>query len=238
MTLAELFIAVVIALTATTEAWAPPTYNATVIEAFRAKHNLNPLPPLARDPYLIPNFNNTVSQDAVCAVLYPDTNNRSTYRLQTFRDAADAAQVGAFVTHRLPCGYCSNLFDLSVYMKTPDIVSPMKTCGLLSMVNESWALECVANSIGFSPDCGKLWLFDVINSRGSCFDVCVAALIENLPNNVPANSTNLNPCLACDEKMSAPTFEAVAARTMRNSGLLSSINRPADQIYQVTHFYY
>jgi hypothetical protein len=46
------------------------------------------------------------------------------------------------------------------------------------------------------------------------------------------------PCIACDEYKSGPIFKVVAGRTRRDSGLKSNINRPASEIYHVTHYYY
>ncbi|EFA82131.1 hypothetical protein PPL_05036 [Heterostelium album PN500] len=71
-----------------------------------------------------------------------------------------------------------------------------------------------------------------------CLDICLKDWIEKVPNNIPVNSTTLNPCLQCDEDKSGPIFKAVAARTRRDSGLRSAINRPPDSIYNITHYYY
>jgi len=47
----------------------------------------------------------------------------------------------------------------------------------------------------------------------------------------------LNECLQCDEDRSGPVFKAVAGRTRRNSGIQSSIRRPADEVSPVAHDY-
>ena len=49
---------------------------------------------------------------------------------------------------------------------------------------------------------------------------------------------NLNKCLNCDEVISGPVFKYYSGRTRRNSGIKSEIDRPSDQIYNITHCYY
>ena len=49
---------------------------------------------------------------------------------------------------------------------------------------------------------------------------------------------NLNACLECDEIMSGPGFQYSAGRTRRDSGIISEIDRPRDQVYEVPHDYF
>ncbi|CUG91846.1 membrane-associated protein, putative [Bodo saltans] len=216
--------------------WTPPTYNSTVYNAFANKTLLNPLPPILSNPYDDPNFNTTWI-NTVCAVRYPSPDNRSFYYLENYESPAAAEAAGAYVTHLHPCGQCSTTRDLSVYMKYSDLTEPVRICALESILNDTWALECLEN-IGFSYECSVIWLYDAENTRKECFDICIYDYIENVPNNLPPNSTNLNPCLQCDEDKSGPIFKVVAGRTRRDCGLASSINRPPQDIYEVTHYYY
>ncbi len=48
----------------------------------------------------------------------------------------------------------------------------------------------------------------------------------------------LNSCLQCDEDKSGPVFKFFSGRSRRNSGIKSEIDRPNDQIYNMTHCYY
>ena len=48
----------------------------------------------------------------------------------------------------------------------------------------------------------------------------------------------LNACLQCDEDKSGPVFKFFAGRTRRNSGIKSEIDRPEDQVYNMTQCYY
>jgi hypothetical protein len=216
--------------------WVPPVYNTTVWEAFASKTLLNPLPNISGNPYKIPGYN-TTWPESVCAVLYPDDKNRSTYFLHTYPTAAAAEAAGAFVTHLHPCGHCSTTKDLAVYMQYPDLTNPVRDCALRALINDEWALQCL-DSIGFTPQCSLIWLFDAENTRNNCLDICLYDWLEHTPNNIPPNSTNLNPCLQCDEDKSGPIFKKVAGRTRRDSGIASAINRPASHIYEVTHYYY
>ena len=225
--------------TSSSASWTPPTYNSTVIAAFAGKTLLNPfaMPNLSWNPYSVPGFNTTWPR-TVCAVVYPDPSNRSAYYLRNFESAEAArAHPGAHVTHLHPCGLCSTTKDLAVYMRFPDLTNPGRRCGLIGIFSPKLGLECFAK-IGFTMPCAYIWMRDAQNTRKFCFDICMKDLIEHVPNNVPPNSTNLNPCLECDEVKSGPVFKKVAGRTRRDSGIKSAINRPAASVYQITHYYY
>lgn len=214
----------------------PPTYNETVWSSFASKSLLNPFPALVDDPYKNPNFN-TTWPDTVCAIVYPNPQDRTAYRLENFESPEEAAKAGGFVTHLHPCGYCSTAQDLSVYMRYPDLTDPVRICGVKATISESWGLDCLGD-IGFSEGCSKIWLLDSKNTRKYCSGICLWDWIWDVPSNVPPDSYNLNPCIECDETKSGPIFKVVSGRTRRNSGLKSSINRPESEIYPITHYYY
>lgn len=221
-----------------TPPFVPPYYNQTVIEAFASKILLNPPADWPGNPYEIdPSLANATWDDSVCGVYYPDLNNRSTYYIVNYSSAEEATNAGAFVTHLHPCGLCSTTKDLAIYMNYSDLTNPVRECALKSLISDQWAKQCLMD-IGFTEPCATIWLQDAENTRKLCLDICLEAWIEKWPNNIPANSTNMNPCIACDEYKSGPIFKRVAGRTRRDSGLPSSINRPADEIYPVYHYYY
>eukprot|EP01133_Synstelium_polycarpum_P006798 gene6798-7903_t len=225
--------------TSSSDDFVPPTYNQTVIDAFNAKTLLNPPQNLTYNPYNIPGFNTSSMYDSnVCAVVYPDASDRSTYQLVNFTSAAEAEAAGAFVTHLHPCGYCSTTQDLAAYMAHMDLTSPIRDCALVTFISDKDSLECIQHTAGFTHQCSVIWLYDALNTRKECLDICMYDYIMHVPNNVPANSTTLSPCIQCDEDKSGPIFKVVAGRTRRNSGLKSAINRPANTIYNVTHYYY
>ena len=157
--------------------------------------------------------------------------------LANYSSAEKAVADGAFVTHFHPCGHCSTLQDLSVYMKHWSLGESVRICALKMLISMKWARECLMD-LGFTADCATIWLYNAGNTRKECFGVCMKALWDHTPNNVPPNSTKLNDCLQCDEDKSGPVFKRSAGRTRRDSGLSCAINRPPESIYPVTHYYY
>ncbi|KAF2068793.1 hypothetical protein CYY_009885 [Polysphondylium violaceum] len=216
----------------------PPIYNSTVYDAFASKTLLNPQETLDYNPYDINDFNTTLSNVSVCGVLYPNENDRSTYYLVNYTSAQEAQEAGAYVTHLHSCGYCSTTQDLAAYMKYMDLTSPIRDCAIVSFISKEISLDCIQKVAQFSHSCSIIWLYDSLNTRKYCLDICLYDYIHHVPNNVPTNSTILNDCLACDEEKSGPVFKVVAGRTRRDSGLKSAINRPPDSIYNITHYYY
>jgi len=216
----------------------PPTYNQTVIEAFASKTLLNPQQNLTFNPYDIVNFNSTLNQESVCGVLYPDANDRSSYYLVNYTSAQEAESAGAFITHLHDCGYCSTTKDLASYMKFMDLTNPIRDCAIVSFISKEISLDCMQKQAEFSYECAVIWLYDALNTRKECLDICLYDWIHHVPSNVPVNSTNLSPCIQCDEDKSGPIFKLVAGRTRRDSGLKSSINRPPNTIANITHYYY
>ena len=225
----------------TTTNWQPPIYNESVWMSCRSKFLLNPSPtyPMSTNWY---DMNlNTTWPSSICTVVFPNiTHDATKYFLKNFSSvaAAQAANESGniFQTHSHPCGLCSNLNDLSVYMQYPDLTSRGKFCGAEGFLSFNDSVKCF-QKIGFTQQCSQIWARDAQNTRKDCEGICLKALIEHWPNNMPPNSTTLNPCLECDEVKSGPVFKLVAGRTRRDSGLHSSINRPADQVSHLTHFY-
>ena len=133
-----------------------------------------------------------------------------------------------------PCGACSNLNDLAVYLSV-NMTAPVTKCGMLTTFSNSKAKKCLIN-IGFTSSCAEIWLYNTINTRKNCFSVCMWAWATNKPHTGPDGS--LNTCLQCDEDKSGPIFKYFSGRSRRNSGISSEIDRPTDTIYNITHCYY
>jgi hypothetical protein len=196
------------------------------------------MPAWSWDPYTNAT-NNTTWPDTVCAVVYPDPSDRSRYYLRDFATKEEAeSHPGTYVTHLHPCGMCSTTRDLAVYMKYPDLTDPGRECALMGIISPQDGVSCFVKTVGFTEPCAMIWMRDAQNTRKHCFDICMKDWLEHVPNNLPPNSTNLNPCLECDEVKSGPLFKRYAGRTRRDSGIQSAINRPASHIYQITHYYY
>jgi hypothetical protein len=108
----------------------------------------------------------------------------------------------------------------------------VRRCGV--RLTASGAIACL-EKLGFSPACARTWFFNTRNTRRECLWVCVKSWVKGEPSAGPDG--RLNPCLQCDEDRSGPVFKAAAGRTRRNSGLRSSIPRPAEEVAHVVHDY-
>jgi hypothetical protein len=208
----------------------PPPSDAALLAALRAAVPLNPLA-VGDDPYATWAGRNPPhpAPGTVCGIRFEA--DRVHYRLQTFTGVDEAERSGYRVTHTDACGACSTLQDLAVYLERPDLTSPVRRCG---MMTASSALTCL-EALGFSQGCARIWLFNTENTRRECFGVCVRSWMSGEPSTTPDGK--LNDCLQCDEDRSGPVFKAVAGRTRRNSGIQSSIPRPAEEVSHVVHDY-
>lgn len=176
----------------------------------------------------------------VCGVEFVD-GEQTRYRLRTFANlAALEAEPDAVLTHFQACGACSSLQDLAVYGEL-DLTVMAKTCSKrLSLSDKKTCMQ----AIGFSESCAEAWAYNAQQTARACALVCVStyglsALLKGEENRPPVDEDgNLNPCLQCDEMMSGPGFQYSAGRTRRNSGILSEIVRPDDQVYAVPHAYF
>ncbi len=154
------------------------------------------------------------------------------YRLATFAAGSEARAAGFAVTHTGPCGTCSTMQDLAVYLEKPDLTAPVRHCGAL--LRDHRSLACI-EKLGFSAPCALTWFYNARNTRRECLGVCLRSWIEREPDT--RDDGSLNACLRCDEDRSGPVFKATAGRTRRNSGIRSSIPRPDEEIAAVTHEY-
>lgn len=79
-------------------------------------------------------------------------------------------------------------------------------------------------------------MYNVLNTRDACFEICVDfTFFGDGANNGPPPQCKLANCLLCDERMSGPIFQTVAARSRRRSGLLSRIVRDCENLLIVDH---
>lgn len=115
-----------------------------------------------------------------------------------------------------------------------DLTRPVRSCGLYNFYSIENTRKCI-KKLGFTDACTEVWLWNTLNTKKHCKFVCIWALITNQPFVIDGK---LNNCLECDEDISGPIFKYESGRTRRNSGIHSEIDRPVDQIYNVTHCYY
>lgn len=177
----------------------------------------------------------------VCGVAFADSS-RVEYRLRSFPNAESAHAAGYFITHRSRCGTCSSLRDLAVYLAQPNLTTPARTCA--RRLTAAGVKACLMETIGFEERCAETWTFNVLHTRRHCTLTCIKhyGLWNVIRNDMDGTDKDergkLNPCLACDEFISGPGFQYVAGRTRRNSGIVSSIHRSPEEIYEIDHSLY
>ena len=230
----------VILLTVSDNNWNCSIPKSEAVSLFKRKVLVNKYPNFDIDPYTNQtkeswaNINKTLSnQNIVCAIKYTDEENLK-YEIKNFENSSLALKNNFTITHQGRCGACSTLNDLAIYLSV-NLTAPTRQCGMIAAFSESSGLKCLLD-IGFSEQCAQIWLFNTKNTRKNCFTVCILAWILDEPYTKPDGT--LNDCLQCDEDKSGAIFKYFSGRTRRNSGIRSEIDRPTDQIYNVTHCYY
>jgi hypothetical protein len=144
------------------------------------------------------------------------------YSLQTFLGTPEEARsAGLYVTHAGPCGVCSSLQDLAVYMQVgSNLKRRAGFCGIIALLGFGLGPTCF-RSIGFTRACADMWYYNTLTTRRFCFFNCFFDLLLGRPANGPGPECDLSECIQCDEINSGPIFEDYAGRTRRTSGLLS-----------------
>lgn len=176
----------------------------------------------------------------VCGLRFTD-HNKINYELKTFKNIQALNDSGNFMlTHYFSCGTCSSLNDLAIY-GTLDLTKMAKTCSKRLSFN---AKKTCMEAIGFSQACADTWAFNGAQTAKVCIKECIKTygllnILRGKEQTSPVDKNgDLNACLLCDEMMSGPGFQYSAGRTRRNSGILSEIERPDTQVYQVPHHYF
>lgn len=143
-------------------------------------------------------------------------------------DAASAA--GVAVRHASACGACSNTADVEVMRRTRETLThDARACGMrYFLIGRGAAARCLA-PVGFTPACTECWLDDMACAITHCTRICLWSRLIAEPNNVDGR---LNDCLQCDETHCGPEFGRCAGANRRRSGIVSDIERPAEQIWK------
>ena len=80
------------------------------------------------------------------------------YTLQDYPSEEQATADGARITHSGPCGQCSSLQNLAIYIQHPDLTDPVRECGIKGMLEGDQAnIQCLMD-IGFDLPCAEIWL--------------------------------------------------------------------------------
>jgi len=91
---------------------------------------------------------------AVCGVKFLNSKD---YLLQTFEDMEKLKDSAHQLTHHKPCGACSTLQDLSVYLKYHDLTTPVRNC--TKKIGITKINKCLTK-IGFSKMCAQSWAYN------------------------------------------------------------------------------
>ena len=172
-------------------------------------------------------------REVVCAIHYT-SEDLLDYILVQFPTRAAAEELGFIVTHQGPCGACSTLKDLSIYL-SHDLTNQARSCGFWSFLTKRRTVKCL-EKIGFTRQCALVWYYNIINTKEKCFRVCMKSWFKGEKNNKEDGS--LNKCLQCDEDESGPLFKYYSGRTRRNSGIKSEIGRDDEEVYDIKQDYY
>merc|ERR1711879_58241 len=113
---------------------------------------------------------------------------------------------------------------------------PVRKCGLKAIIRTNWGSRCL-DEINFSPPCKVAWLWNINFTYQKCGKICFQFTMGRSSSKNNEDSGELNECLACDERESGPKFLFFAGRIRRNSGLISAIQRPEEQVSINDHCY-
>lgn len=149
----------------------------------------------------------------------------------TFEEAVTNPDV--YVAHAGPCGACSSLQDISIYMELgADLSDESSVCGFVGRGKQEAGVECF-KELGFTESCATLWYYNTENTYDECIWLCAPFVILGLSPNGPPPACELNACVECDEEKSGPLFQKFAGGTRRSAGLLSNIVRPCSELVKL-----
>lgn len=200
-----------------------PTFSASQLQALRGLTCTN-LEEVAAsvdfsnpevDPYPKLWYDLSIDYAKNCYVIFKSASDYSEYQLKSWTDTEfEASKSSAtFLTHTGPCGVCSLLDDLNVYLDKTDLTTPVRRCALRFI--GPLTLKCLRD-LGFSKHCARIWFWNTQNTRktgfrGGCLGTCMARIWTS--NNQPTGT--YNPCEPTEEikKRNQPTDSATAAMT-------------------------
>lgn len=214
-----------------------PRSNFTaLLPKLRMLHHENPVI-LTCDPYQDAQCNTEPALrdgGGACIVEYAFASIDScphSYRLRTYAGSyEEALEEGHSVTHAGPCGACSSLQDLAVYMEQgAELRQSSTVCGLRGRLSEADGVACF-QEMGFTDSCANIWFYNTRNTAKHCMGHCAPFLLSGRGPNRDEPGCPLETCIHCDEIHSGPNFKRFAGRTRRNSGLRSNIARPCSEM--------
>lgn len=142
-------------------------------------------------------FQSYDTDSSVCALKFTD-HQKTHYLLRTFPNRSEALDSGFIITHTHPCGACSSLKDLAIYLDQTDLTTPTRECSKNVLITQT--KKCLKEKIGFTNACAEAWAYNAANTKKNCMGVCIRdyGLINLIFNLYPESDTdsdgNLRPC--------------------------------------------
>lgn len=149
-------------------------------------------------------------------------------------ESREAVKENQLLTHEGPCGLCSSLQDLSIYMTSPNVTSLDSICTSRILVDFNDGVTCYVEA-GFSEPCASIRAYKMLQTSRLCGDFCDERNIGTSVYSERPPTCELDDCLLCDELISWKKFKRFAGRTWRNSGLLSGQVRNCIEIAAIVH---
>ena len=149
---------------------------------------------------------------------------------------------GGLFTHRslcAACGVCSSAQDYWIRIRDLGALQANSvvcaTAYTLSSASDRFEtlVQCFAN-MGFTTPCATLWAHFSAANTVKCATLCLPDGTGYVQLNEDPPTCELAPCLACSEAFQAD-FDALAGRTLYNSGITENIIRPCDVFAHVDH---
>lgn len=184
----------------------------------------------------------TATNSSVCAFKYnPDETTCASrqYEVLTYDSEEEAVADSAVVTHTGACGVCSSAQDLWIRIRDlGDLQSNSVVCATtytLSSASDRFdtLVQCFAN-MGFTTPCATLWAHLSAVTTAQCATLCIPDGNGYTKLNEDPPTCELAPCLDCSKEFQAD-FDAIAGRTLYNSGITERIVRPCDVFSRIEH---
>lgn len=182
------------------------------------------------------------TNSSVCAYKYNPSNTTCAgrqYQVLTYDSEEEATADSAVVTHTGACGVCSSAHDFWVRIRDLDALEPNSivcaTSYTLSGKSDRFEtlIQCF-EEMGFSTPCATLWAHHSAASTVQCGTVCLPDGTGFTKLNEDPPTCEFAPCLACTQTFQGD-FDAIAGRTLYNSGITERIIRPCDVFSRVDH---
>lgn len=165
------------------------------------------------------------------SMLYPQLASSTHASAEIVRSNAGIVQ------HCGNCGQCSNPHDVAIYDDTRNtLFQSTLHCSYRALVlGRQSVTDCMQQSVGFTDKCNDCWVDNIMCDARNCLFTCAwTTLVSRIKkqSSTEDDPQQLNACLQCDEKRCGPAFLQCAGANRRRAGILSDIQRNANQLCQ------